>query len=132
MTNLEIISTYYQHFNSQNWDKMLSLVSTGIVHEPNQGKPRLGIENFKQFLEEMNDCYTERLSDITYYTDASGEKFACEFIVTGIYKKTQEGLPPAKNQTYTLRASAFLTVENGKISRIATNYNLNHWIELVS
>ena len=111
---------------------MLSLVSENILHEPNQSEPRLGIEKFNEFLSKMDECYEENLTDLIYYSEASGQKFACEFVVNGTYKKGEEGLPQAHGQKYILPASAFLTVENGKITRVATSYNLEKWIELVS
>ena len=80
----------------------------------------------------MDECYEEKLTDMIFYSESTGQKFACEFIVNGKYKKGEEGLPEAHGQTYILPASAFLTVENGKICRVTTNYNLEKWIELVS
>ncbi len=132
MKNLDLIKQYYQYFNSQNWKGMLSIVDDNILHEPNQSEPRIGIEKFKEFLQKMDECYEENLTNSIFYSESTGQKFACEFIVNGKYKKGEEGLPEAHGQSYTLPASAFLTVENGKISRVATNYNLEKWIELVS
>jgi steroid delta-isomerase-like uncharacterized protein len=132
MTNSALVQQYYQYFNNKDWDGMLSLVSKNILHEPNQSEPRIGIEKFKEFLEKMDECYKEKLTDMIFYSESNGQKFACEFIVNGKYKKGEEGLPEAHGQSYILPASAFLTVENGKISRVATNYNLEKWIELVS
>lgn len=132
MTNQELVELYYKYFNSQNWAGMLSLVSKNIKHEPNQGEPRIGLEEFKKFLKKMDECYEENLTNMVFYAESSGQKFACEFIVNGKYKKEEIGLPAAHGQAYVLPASAFLTVENGKISRVSTNYNLEKWIELVS
>jgi steroid delta-isomerase-like uncharacterized protein len=132
MTNQELIQLYYKYFNSQNWDGMLSLVADNITHEPNQSEPRFGIDKFKEFLKKMDESYEEKLTDMIFYSEATGQKFACEFVVNGKYKKGEEGLPPAYGQPYVLPASAFLTIENGKITRVATNYNLEKWIELVS
>jgi steroid delta-isomerase-like uncharacterized protein len=132
MTNQELIQLYYKYFNSQNWDGMLSLVADNITHEPNQSEPRFGIDKFKEFLKKMDESYEEKLTDMIFYSEATGQKFACEFVVNGKYKKGEAGLPIAHGQSYILPASAFLTVENGKITRVATNYNLEKWIELVS
>jgi steroid delta-isomerase-like uncharacterized protein len=132
MTNQELIQLYYKYFNSLNWDGMLSLVANNITHEPNQSEPRFGIDKFKEFLKKMDESYEEKLTDMIFYSEATGQKFACEFVVNGKYKKGEAGLPIAHGQSYILPASAFLTVENGKITRVATNYNLEKWIELVS
>lgn len=132
MTALEIVKQYYTYFNQQDWKGMLSLVHPDIRHEPNQGEPRIGKEKFAEFMQQMDESYEERLSDITYFTEASGSKVAAEFMVNGIYKKADEGFPPARNQQYTLPAAAFLEVKDEKISRVTTYYNLQRWIQLVS
>lgn len=132
MTTLEIVQQYYQYFNQKNWDGMLSLIDTEIRHETNQGEVRIGLDKFTSFLQKMDECYDENLTDMVFFTEASNEKIAVEFTVNGIYKKGDEELPPAHNQTYILPAAAFLTVKNTKITRITTYYNLPLWIELVS
>jgi steroid delta-isomerase-like uncharacterized protein len=132
MTTLEIVQQYYQYFNQKNWDGMLSLVDTEIRHETNQGEVRIGLDKFTLFLQKMDECYDEHLTDMVFFTEVSNERIAIEFTVNGIYKKGDEDLPPAHNQTYNLPAAAFLAVKNGKITRITTYYNLPLWIELVS
>jgi steroid delta-isomerase-like uncharacterized protein len=111
---------------------MLSLVDSDIRHETNQGEVRIGFEKFTAFLQKMDECYDENLTDMVFFTEPSQQRIAVEFIVNGIYKKGDDDLPPAHNQTYLLPAAAFLEVKNDKITRITTYYNLPLWIELVS
>ncbi|HQD13781.1 MAG TPA: hypothetical protein PLW43_12595, partial [Chitinophagales bacterium] len=59
-------------------------------------------------------------------------RIAAEFVVNGIYKQGEEGLPPAHGQSYILPAAAFLEVKNEKITRVTTYYNLQHWMALVA
>jgi steroid delta-isomerase-like uncharacterized protein len=132
MTSLDIVQAYYAAFNAQNWSGMLALLDPEIVHEVNQGKPQVGLEKFTQFLQIMDEAYAEQLTDIVFLSDATGTRVATEFVVHGIYKKSDEGLPPAHGQSYTLPVGAFFEVKNGKITRVTTYYNLPHWIELVS
>ncbi len=132
MTVLEIVQQYYAYFNQKNWEGMLSLVDSDVRHETNQGEVRIGIEKFTSFLQKMDECYDENLTDMVFFTEPSYQRIAVEFTVNGIYKKGDEDLPPAHNQTYILPAAAFLAVKNGKITRITTYYNLPLWIELVS
>jgi steroid delta-isomerase-like uncharacterized protein len=80
----------------------------------------------------MDNCYNETLTDLVFLNESSGRFIACEFIVNGIYKKTDGDLPEAHQQKYALPAGAFLEVKNGKISRVTTYYNLPLWIELIS
>lgn len=132
MTALEIVQQYYLYFNHKDWNGMLSMLENEIRHEPNQGEVRIGIQKFTSFLQMMDDSYDEHLTDMVFFTEPTGTRIACEFIVNGIYKKGEEGLPEAHGQSYVLPAAAFLEVKNGKITRISTHYNLDQWINLVS
>lgn len=132
MTDLEVVEQYYANFNARNWAGMLDLVADDIRHEPNQGTPRLGKALFTEFMQHMDACYAETLTDIVLFEGTSPGRFAAEFVVNGIYKVGELGLPEAKGQAYILPAAAFLEVKNGKISRVTTYYNLENWINLVS
>jgi len=132
MTALDIVQQYYQHFNQQNWEGMLSLLSEDIRHEVNQGDPRIGLDLYRAFLKHMEECYEEQLTDMVFFTEPKGQRIACEFMVHGIYKKTDGDLTPARGQRYVLPAGAFLELNHGKITRVTTYYNLPLWLKLVS
>jgi steroid delta-isomerase-like uncharacterized protein len=131
MSARTIVQDYYHCFNNRNWEGMLALLSPEIRHEPNQGDPRIGKEKFTEFLKLMDDSYEETLTDMVFLSGA-GARVAVEFVVNGIYKNGEEGLPAAHGQSYTLPAGAFLEVENNLIKRVTTYYNLPLWISLVS
>ncbi|HAD11932.1 MAG TPA: isopropylmalate/homocitrate/citramalate synthase [Saprospirales bacterium] len=132
MTALDIVQQYYQAFNRQDWEGMLAHLSDNIRHEVNQGEPRIGKDLYRSFLQHMDDCYAETLTDMVFFTEPAGKRVAVEFTVNGIYKKTDGDLVPARGQQYVLPAGAFLEVHNGKITRVTTYYNLPLWIKLVS
>lgn len=132
MSALAIVKQYYTYFNQKNWNGMLSLLDSEIRHEANQGEVRIGIEKFTEFLQKMDESYEETLTDMVFFTESNDARVAVEFVVNGIYKKGEEGLPEAHNQPYVLPAAAFVGVKNGKITRVTTYYNLPLWIELVS
>ena len=132
MTALDTVQEYYARFNQQNWKGMLELVHPDVRHEPNQGETRLGKEKFTEFLKGMEEAYEETLTDMVFYTETGGSRIAVEFTVNGVYKKGDEGFPPAHGQKYVLPAAAFLEVRKGKISKVATYYNLPLWVKLVS
>ncbi|MDQ1087464.1 MULTISPECIES: nuclear transport factor 2 family protein [unclassified Siphonobacter] len=132
MTALEIVQQYYTYFNQQNWQGMLSLVSPDIRHEANQGDVRIGIEKFTEFLQHMDTSYEETLTDLVFLSEPTNTRVAAEFVVNGVYKQGEEGLPEAHGQKYVLPAGAFLEVKEGKITRVTTYYNLPLWIKLVS
>lgn len=133
MSALQIVKDYYQYFNNQDWNGMLSLVSEDICHEPNEGQTRKGIELFKEFLQKMDTAYQETLTNQVFFSsEENPTRIATEFTVNGIYKIAEPGLPAAHGQQYILPAGAFLEVNDGKITRITTYYNLELWISLVS
>jgi steroid delta-isomerase-like uncharacterized protein len=132
MTALETVQAYYAAFNRRDWAGMLALLAPNVRHDANQGDSYTGLEHFRQFLSHMDACYEEQLKDMVFLTDASGTRVACEFTVHGIYKKTDGDLPPATGQTYVLPAGSFLEVQDGKITRVTTYYNLPLWIRLIS
>ena len=131
MSNLDIVKQYYACFNQKDWAGMLALIDPEIRHEVNQGEVRIGQELYTQFLQMMDESYEENLRDMAFMANETGERFAAEFVVHGIYKKGDEGMPVAHGQTYVLPAGAFLEVQNGKICRVTTYYNLPLWIKLV-
>ena len=59
-------------------------------------------------------------------------KAAAEFIIEGVYFKTDVGLPEAKEQKYRLLCGAFFDIENYKIKRVSTYYNIQDWLKQVS
>jgi steroid delta-isomerase-like uncharacterized protein len=132
MSALEIVQAYYNCFNNQDWEGMLALLDPAIRHEVNQGEAQIGVETFRSFLQHMDECYAEQLSDFTYFTEPNDQKVAVEFTVTGVYKKTDPGLPEAQGQIYVLPVGAFLEVADGKIKRVTNYYNLPLWMKLVS
>ena len=111
---------------------MLDLLCEDIVHEVNQGKERHGKILFGEFLQHMDRCYDEQLTALTFFQSEDPQRFAVEFVVEGTYKKTDDGLPEAKQQKYSLPAASFLTIKNGWIGKVVTYYNLPKWVELVS
>lgn len=132
MTSHDIVAAYYDAFNRKDWPAMLALLSDNVRHDSNQGATHVGKDHFAQFLQHMDDCYDETLTDLVILTNADvPTRVACEFMVNGTYKKTDGGLPKATGQAYTLPAGSFLAVAHGKITRVTTYYNLPLWESLV-
>ena len=126
-----LIEAYYAAFNAADWDAMLALLDEDVVHDVNQGGRDIGREKFRWFMGEMARHYREELTDIAIMVDEGGGRAAAEFTVHGTYLSTAEGLPPANGQRYSLPAGTFFTVDDGRISRVTTYYNLADWIAQV-
>lgn len=131
MTATELVQAYYAAFNAGDMPAFLALLGEDVVHDINQGERQQGKAAFASFMDKMNRCYKERLSDIVIMQSADGSRAAAEFVVHGQYLADDEGLPPAKGQTYVLPAGAFFHIHCGKIARVTNYYNLNDWVEQV-
>jgi steroid delta-isomerase-like uncharacterized protein len=132
MKTTELVSLYYAAFNAKDWAGMAACVAEDISHFVNEGDKRGGRIAFAEFIAHMDDCYDETLTDIVVMPSADGSRAAAEFVVNGVYKKTDPGLPEAHGQTYKLPAGAFFDVRNGEITRVTTYYNLKEWVRQVS
>ena len=131
MSTYALIQRYYDSFNHGDMATFLSLLDDQVVHQINQGEEQRGKAVFESFMNHMNTCYRERLTDMVIMVSESGERAAAEFVVHGEYLVTDEGLPEANGQTYTLPAGAFFEVRGSKICRVTNYYNLNDWIAQV-
>jgi steroid delta-isomerase-like uncharacterized protein len=132
MKTAGLISRYYAAFNAKDWAGMAGCVAEDIDHFVNEGDSRGGRKAFAAFIAHMDDCYDETLTNIVVMPSVDGTRAAAEFIVNGVYKKTDAGLPEARGQTYSLPAGAFFDVKDGAITRVTTYYNLKEWIRQVS
>lgn len=132
MTATDTIKKYFDYFNDNDRDGMMALLHENIEHDVNQGSTRKGIQLFKEFMKHMDNCYKENLKEIVIMSSSRFEnRVSAEFVVDGVYLKTDKGLPEARNQKYSVKAGTFFELQNGKISRITTYYNLPEWIRAV-
>ncbi len=127
----DVIKRYFDAFNRGDVTGMLDQLTEDVAHHVNEGGVRHGREAFAEFLAHMARCYREELSDIVVFSTPDGRRAAAEYTVSGTYLQTDGALPAARMQTYTLPAGSFFTLENGKIARVTTYYNLADWLRQV-
>ena len=130
MTETETVTAYYAAFNRGDWDGMCGMLADEVVHDLNQGERQTGRDTFRAFLARMERSYAEQLRDIVVLGGAPG-RVAAEYVVEGTYLATDEGLPPAQGQTYTLPGGAFFELRDGRITRVTNYYNLQDWLKQV-
>ena len=131
MSAADTIRAYYDAFNAQDMDAFLALLDENVEHDINQGERQTGKAAFATFMQHMNRCYRETLTDMVIMAHGDN-RGAAEFTVNGEYLATDEGLPEANGQTYRLPAGAFFEIRDGKVARITNYYNLNDWIAQVN
>ena len=126
-----LIRRYYAAFNAADIDGMLACLADDIAHDVNEGRRETGKAAFGAFLERMNYCYREQLTDIRIAVGEDGAYAAAEYLVHGEYLVTDDGLPPATGQKYLLPGGAFFDVKDGEIARVTNYYNLADWLKQV-
>lgn len=129
---LALVKRYYAAFNAGDMEAFLALLTEDVAHDINQGRREVGRETFAMFMQHMNRCYREQLVDMVVMASDDGARAAAEFTVLGEYLVTDEGLPPARGQTYRLPAGAFFDIRDGKVARVTNYYNLQDWIAQVA
>lgn len=130
VTDTELVTAYYAAFNRGDWDGMCSFLAEDVVHDLNQGGREAGRATFRAFLDRMNRSYREQLRDIVVMAGPHG-RVGAEYVVEGTYLATDEGLPPAIGQRYTLPGGAFFAITGGAIARVTNYYNLQDWLKQV-
>lgn len=128
---MESVARYFEAFNRGDVDRMLACLTEDVAHHVNEGEVRLGKEVFAAFCAHMSRCYAETLTDMVIMMRPDGTRAAAEYVVNGTYLQTDEGLPEANGQTYTLPAGSFFDLRAGKIARVTTYYNLADWTRQV-
>ena len=126
-----LIRAYYEAFNRRDYEGMLGLLTENVTHDVNQGGRERGREAFGIFLGHMDRCYRERIRDLVVMVSEDGGRAAAEFVVDGTYLATDEGLPEAEGQTYSLPAGAFFEIEGGRIAWVTNYYNMRDWLRQV-
>jgi len=129
---ISLIQRYYAAFNAGDMNAFLALLTDDVAHDINQGRREVGRDAFGKFMGHMNRSYRERLIDMVVMASDDGKRAAAEFTVLGEYLETDEGLPPARGQTYRLPAGAFFEVRDGRVARVTNYYNLQDWIAQVA
>ncbi|MEQ8306540.1 MAG: ketosteroid isomerase-related protein [Hoeflea sp.] len=128
---IALVRRYLDAFNAKDSDGMLACLTEDVAHDINQGEREIGKEKFRWFNARMSRHYDEELGDIAIMVNEGGNRAAAEFTVRGTYLSTDEGLPEANGQRYSLPAGIFFEVDDALISRVTMCYNLTDWIAQV-
>lgn len=131
-TTIALIESYYAAFNAGDMDAFFDCLHPEISHDINHGESETGKAAFATFMEKMNACYAEQLTEMVVFANDEGTRAAAEFAVCGKYLKTDDGLPEAHGQNYLIPAGAFFDIREGKIARVSNYYNLRNWLDQIA
>ena len=127
-----LVLSYYDAMNRHDPAGVLALLAEDVVHELNQGPREVGKAAFAAFLERIEGCYRERLTDIVVLASPDGLRAAAEYMVHGEYVADDIGMPPARGQRYQMPGAAFFALGGGLIRRVSDHYNLQEWFSQVA
>jgi len=129
--SIDLIRRYHEAFNRADWTGMLALLDEHVIHDLNQSGREIGRERFAAFLQRTTVSYDEQLKNIVVMANETGTRAAAEYIIHGVYKATDEGLPLAQGQSYAMPGGAFFEIAEGRILRISNYYNLEDWLSQI-
>jgi steroid delta-isomerase-like uncharacterized protein len=129
---IELVLAYYDAMNRHDPPGVLALLAEDVVHELNQGPREVGKAAFAAFLERIEGCYRERLTDVVVLASPDGLRAAAEYTVHGEYVADDIGMPPARGQRYQMPGAAFFALGGGLIRRVSDHYNLQEWFSQVA
>ena len=129
---LATVRAYYDALNRHDPGGAVALLDDEVVHELNQGPREVGKAAFREFLQRMEYCYSERLHDIFILCSTDGTHAAAEYMVEGEYIADDIGMPPSHNQKYRMPGAAFFALRDGRIQRVSDHYNLQEWFSQVA
>jgi len=129
--SIDLIRRYHEAFNRADWPSMLALLDEHVIHDLNQSGREVGRERFAAFLQRTTVSYDEQLKNVVVMANETGTRAAAEYIIHGVYKATDEGLPLAQGQSYAMPGGAFFEIADGRIMRVSNYYNLEDWLSQI-
>ena len=128
----DLVRRYYHAFNKDvDREEFLAMLDPAVAHDLNNAGREIGVPAFRSFMQRMDRCYYEQITELVVFATEDGTRAAAEFIVLGRYQETDEGLPPATGQTYRLPAGAFFEIRDGRVARVTMYYNLKEWLRQI-
>lgn len=127
-----LIRRYYEAFNrGGDREGFLAMFDPAVAHDVNNAGREVGVPAFRSFMQRMDRCYFEQITELVVFASEDGGRAAAEFTVLGTYRETDDGLPPAAGQTYRLPAGAFFEIIDGRVGRVTMYYNLKEWLRQI-
>lgn len=123
-----LVKRYFDAFNDRDVDGCLSLLADDVVHDLSgmhgDGSSEAGKAAFRAYLDRTARCYEEKAVDLFVTASADGSRAEAEFTLLGVYLETEDGLPDAEGQNYSLPAGAIFEIRDGKVTRLSDRLDM--------
>ena len=118
-----LIKRYFDALNDRDVDGCLSLLADDVVHDLSgmhgDGSSEAGKPAFRAWLDRTARCFEEKAVDLFVTANVDGTRAEAEFTLLGVYLETEDGLPDAEGQNYSLPAGAIFEIRDGKVTRVS-------------
>lgn len=127
-----VIKAYIEAANSNDNAAILALMHEDVAFDVSQSKREIGTANLRLLLAGKAAHIKEQLADAVVMSSEDGSRGAAEFTWKGSYVATIEGFPKASGQRFSMQAGLFFEVEDGTITRITSQRDMQEWVKQIS
>jgi len=117
-----LLTAFYNAFNNQHWDQVLSMVTDDLVLDLSSEERAWGREALSAHISRTEQLHREHVFDITIMTDRTGLRAAVEYTVLGIPLEDSTATPSLYTgmaQSYRTNMGVFFEIDGTRISRIS-------------
>lgn len=118
-----LVKRYFDALNARDIDGCLGLLADDVVHDLSglhgDGRSEAGKAAFRAWLDRTARRFEEKAVDLFVMASEDGTRAEAEFTLLGVYLETEDGLPDAEGQNYSLPAGAIFEIRDGKLTRVS-------------
>jgi len=118
-----IIENFYHYFNTENLEKLFTLISDEIENEINFEPMMKGKEKALEYMQYNMEHYNEKAHDYIYMISDDGRYVSVNLKVSGKYLKTDKSNIPALGQSYHLNVVNIFELKNNQIIKAKCYFN---------
>jgi steroid delta-isomerase-like uncharacterized protein len=118
--------------NDRTVEGVLALVGDDVAYDPPHGHRSVGRDSVETALIHRFRCFRETLSDLVVMVAGDGFRASVEYTARGTYDASDDGLPAASGQSYSVAGILVVEVDDGRITRITDHRNTSLWAAALS
>jgi steroid delta-isomerase-like uncharacterized protein len=124
--------TFANVFNSGDHGAVIDLCQEDVIHDINGAQREIGTDKLKLHLATAKAHRADKLADVIVLSSPDGSHGALDCTLRGTYVASIDGLPKANGQRYALPAIFMFELDDGKISRFVTHFDMQEWLRQIS
>lgn len=125
----DLIDRFFAALEAHEGPALESLLAPDIVYDPAHGGRTVGRDAFRRAMAEQASSLAAVFADRALMVAAEGHRAAVECTMRGVYRRSLDGLPEARGQSFSLPAGVFFELENGRIARVSIFVRERDWLQ---